>query len=195
MADVVGAVVVHAVEVVAAVHEGQLGGSESREPGAELGAHAGRVVAVVYGVGEPGDAEFEFAFAGGGVEGVGGVEGFGPVALGVVSFIIGSSTMGCLGFNGAGGWLPLRVMPISPPSLALNSSLYTLTADPCATRILCPTTHGSVLLSPTALFSLSLVRPGANKPVLYPRIALHHGSLNVIQCVTLDPIALKTTRA
>lgn len=64
VSDVVGGVVVHAVEVVGALHQGEFGGREFREARAELGEHGGWVVAVVDGVCEPGDAEFEFAFCG-----------------------------------------------------------------------------------------------------------------------------------
>ena len=64
MPNVVSAVGVHAVEIVAAVHESEVLGGEGWEAVAELGDHASGVVAVIDGVGEPGDDEFEFAFAG-----------------------------------------------------------------------------------------------------------------------------------
>lgn len=42
--------------------------------------------------------------------------------------------------------------------------------------------QGSVVLSPTGDHVRSLVRPGAKRPVPYPRAEMHHGSLKVILC-------------
>lgn len=84
--DVVGAVVVHAVEVVAAVHEGEVGRRPGREPVAQLRDHASGIDAVVDWIGEPGDGEFEFACRGFHVFGVLGVPGFGPIACAVSEF-------------------------------------------------------------------------------------------------------------
>ena len=39
--------------------------------------------------------------------------------------------------------------------------------------------HGSVEESPSGQRERSLERPGANTPRPYPRIEIHHGSLNV----------------
>lgn len=62
--DVVGGVVVHAVEVVRSLYQGDLLGRELGETIAELLAHRVGVFAVVDGVGEPGDGEFKLAFGG-----------------------------------------------------------------------------------------------------------------------------------
>jgi len=61
--DVVGGVVVHAVEVVGALDEGGLGGREGRQAVAELLHHRRRVVPEVDRVGEPGDGELDLAIA------------------------------------------------------------------------------------------------------------------------------------
>ena len=79
--DVVGAVVVHAVEVVASLDQGDLFGSERGEAVAELFHHAIGVFAEIDGVREPGDGEFDLAVAGFDVEGILRIPGFGPVAL------------------------------------------------------------------------------------------------------------------
>ena len=77
--DVIGAVVVHAVEIVAALHEGFVLGRPRGKTVTELCDHGLGVAAKVDGVGEPGDGEFELAFAGFDVFGVGGVPRFDPV--------------------------------------------------------------------------------------------------------------------
>tara|TARA_R110002060_G_scaffold38371_1_gene49608 strand:- start:944 stop:1144 length:201 start_codon:yes stop_codon:yes gene_type:complete len=60
--------------------EGDFFFGEGGETVAELLDHGGGVVAVVDWVGEPGDAEFEFALGGFDVEGVGGIPGVDGVA-------------------------------------------------------------------------------------------------------------------
>lgn len=62
--DVVGGVVVHAVEVVGALDERDFLGGEGGEAVAELLLHRLRVGAEVDGVGEPGDGELDLAVAG-----------------------------------------------------------------------------------------------------------------------------------
>jgi len=56
--------VIHSVEIVRSFDQSNFFRSEGRETVTELLAHGGGVVTVVDGVGEPGDAEFEFAFCG-----------------------------------------------------------------------------------------------------------------------------------
>lgn len=113
--DVVGSVVVHAVEIVGALHERELFGREGGEAVPELRDHGCGVVAVVDGVCEPGDAEFEFALRGFDVERVGGVPGVDAVAW-MDSLLV---------FRVRGGKedVPFKVIPICPPFLGLNSSL------------------------------------------------------------------------
>ena len=67
------------------MHKGDISGFPGREAGAELGDHARGVAAVIDGVGEPGDGEFELALTGGDVGGGGWVVGLGPVAWRVLS--------------------------------------------------------------------------------------------------------------
>ena len=59
-----GTVVVHAIEVVAAVDEGDVFGGPLGKSIAELLHHAVGVFPVVYRVCEPGDVEFDLPFAG-----------------------------------------------------------------------------------------------------------------------------------
>ena len=73
MLDVVGGVVVHAVEVIGAFYESGFFGGEGWETVSELLHHGGGIVAEVDGVCEPGDAEFKFSFGGFNVEGIGGI--------------------------------------------------------------------------------------------------------------------------
>lgn len=72
---------------------------------------------MVDGIREPGDGELDLPIAGFDVGWVFGVPGLGPVACCcTLSFLFQVR-------EGEGeGELPLRVIPISPPSLALNSS-------------------------------------------------------------------------
>ncbi len=63
VADVVGSVVVHAVEIVTSFNESGFFGSEGGETIAQLLNHRGGVMAEVDRVGEPRDGEFEFAFS------------------------------------------------------------------------------------------------------------------------------------
>lgn len=79
--DVVGRVVVHAVEVVGALDQGNLLGREGGQAVAELLAHRGRVVAQVDGVGEPGDGELDLAVGSLDVPGIPGVVGVGGIAV------------------------------------------------------------------------------------------------------------------
>lgn len=71
-----------------------------------------------------------------------------------------------------------------PLSRGLKSSRYALTAAPWASSSECAATRCSRVESPSVLLVLSLQRPGANKPVLYPSTLEHHGSFSVIQCFT-----------
>ena len=80
MPDIIGTIMIHAVEVVAALDERGFFGSELGKPRAELLAHAIRVLAEVDGIAEPGDCKFDFTRAGLDVGGVVGVPGLGPVA-------------------------------------------------------------------------------------------------------------------
>lgn len=79
--DVVCAVVVHAVKVVASLDQGYFIGCQGWETVADLFHDAVGVFAKVDGVCKPGDGEFEFAGAGFNVFWVFGVPGFGPVTL------------------------------------------------------------------------------------------------------------------
>lgn len=87
VADVVGGIVVHAVEIVGALNESDFFRGECWETVAKLRDHGGGVVTVVNGVGEPGDAEFEFTLSGFDVEGVGRVPGVDAVTCSAVSKI------------------------------------------------------------------------------------------------------------
>lgn len=71
---------VHTIEIIATLDESALGGCEGGEACAELGTHGGGVLAVVDGIGEPGDGEVEAAFAGGDVFWVEVVPGVCPIA-------------------------------------------------------------------------------------------------------------------
>jgi hypothetical protein len=62
--DVICRIVVHPVEVIAALHERDFFGRPSGQPIAELLDHGVWVLAEVDGVCEPGDTEFEFALCG-----------------------------------------------------------------------------------------------------------------------------------
>ena len=81
MPDVIGCVVVHAVEVVGAAHERPLFLREGGEPIAQLLDHAVRVLAKVHGVGKPADGELDLAVARLDVLGVLGIPGVGGVAV------------------------------------------------------------------------------------------------------------------
>lgn len=77
--DVVGTVVVHAVEVVAALHKGTVFVRPLGETVSKLLDHAVGVFAKVDGVCEPGDGEFDLAVSGLDIGRVLGVPGFSPV--------------------------------------------------------------------------------------------------------------------
>lgn len=79
--DVVGRVVVHAVEVVGALDERHLLGRELGQPVAELLAHRVGVLAEVDGVREPADGELDLAVARLDVQGVLGIPGESGVAV------------------------------------------------------------------------------------------------------------------
>lgn len=75
MSDVISSVVIHAVEVIRAFHQCHFVVGESRETVAELGAHGIGIFAMVDGVCEPGNAEFQFAFGSFDVLGIGSIPG------------------------------------------------------------------------------------------------------------------------
>lgn len=79
--DVIRRVVVHAIEIVASLDQGNFFGREFRESVAELFAHGGWIVSVVDRVGEPSNGEFEFSFGCFYVVGVGRVPGVGGIAV------------------------------------------------------------------------------------------------------------------
>ena len=108
---------VHAVEIVAAVDEGDIFRGPGGQAVPQLFDHAVWVLAVIDGVSEPGDSELNFAIAGFDVRRVLGVPRLSPVTWDLISnYFIKLCT-----------WrpelVPFKVMPISPPSLGLNSSL------------------------------------------------------------------------
>lgn len=115
--DVVGAVVVHTVEVVAAVDEGDIFGGPGGQAVTQLFDHAVWVLAVIDGVSEPGNSELDLAIAGLNICGVFGIPRLSPVTWNLISNY----------FMKLCTWrpelVPFNVMPISPPSLGLNSSL------------------------------------------------------------------------
>jgi hypothetical protein len=59
--DIVGCIVVHAIKVIGALDKRNLFRGKGGEAIAELGAHRGRIVTQVDGVGEPGDGKLDLA--------------------------------------------------------------------------------------------------------------------------------------
>jgi len=61
--DIIGSVMIHAVEVIASLDKRFFFGRELGKSVTKLFAHGGRVVTEVYGVREPRDGEFDFSIA------------------------------------------------------------------------------------------------------------------------------------
>lgn len=119
MLDIVGSIVVHAVEVIASLDKRFFFGRELGKPVAELFAHGGRVVTEVDGVCEPGDGELDLSIACFDVFWIIGIPGICSIAYYRLDRPSQKEKD-----------LPFRVIPISPPSFGLNCSRYTFTAEP-----------------------------------------------------------------
>lgn len=64
MFDIIGGIVIHAIEIIGTFYQGDFFICERGKTVAKLLSHGSRVFTKIDGIGEPGNTEFEFAFGG-----------------------------------------------------------------------------------------------------------------------------------